>query len=113
MQLCLCAQYIFGIKSGLDPQLCDVIAKIEVACLFYIPEPVFTTDYVLLSLTQGRHVVLILGFLSRVLGLAEENFGCREARSGHFSQVGERLAEARDLWVVMLVLSDRDCSEQG
>lgn len=80
MKLCLSTQDVLGVKSGLDPELSDIIAVIEIACFLNISKTVFTSDNILLPLSQRCHVVLVLGFFCGILGLAIEYFGCSKAR---------------------------------
>ena len=51
MKLCLGTQNVLGVKSGLDPDLCDIVAVVKEASLLDVSQTVFTSDYVLLPLT--------------------------------------------------------------
>lgn len=80
MKLCLSTQNVLGIKGCLDPKLSDIIAVVEEACFFYVSKTVFTSDNILLPLSQWSHVVLVFRFLCCILGLTKEYLGCSKTR---------------------------------
>ena len=51
MKLCLGTQDVLGVKCGLDPDLCDIVAVVKEAGLLDISQTVFTSYYILLPLT--------------------------------------------------------------